>query len=125
MSAQPAATMPRQNRRGGSANRRGGSAKTVEDAYEDASSGSGGGPATYERNLRASLCAAFPHNDSLSALLYSIDTAYSCTRTQSAVRRSFQHLRRRGLHSVNVVNFQSTVFISNFMHMRDKTVCGF
>ena len=29
------------------------------------------------------------------------------------------------LHSVNVLNFLSTVFISNFMHMRDKTVCGF
>ena len=34
-------------------------------------------------------------------------------------------LRRIRLHSVNVVNFQSTVFISNFMHMRDKTVCVF
>ena len=29
------------------------------------------------------------------------------------------------IYSVNVVNFQSTVFISDFMHMRDKTVCGF
>ena len=45
--------------------------------------------------------------------------------TQSAVRRSFQQLRRRRLQSVNVVNFQWTVFISNFMHMRDKPVCGF
>ena len=44
---------------------------------------------------------------------------------QSAVRRSFQQLRRTRLHSVNVVNFQWTVFIANFMHMRDKTVCGF
>ena len=50
---------------------------------------------------------------------------YLGTYTQSAIRRSFQPLRRRGLHSVNVVNFQWTVFISNFMHMRDKTVCGF
>ena len=29
------------------------------------------------------------------------------------------------IYSVNVVNFQWTVFISDFMHMRDKTVCGF
>ena len=29
------------------------------------------------------------------------------------------------IYSINVVNFQWTVFISDFMHMRDKTVCGF
>ena len=29
------------------------------------------------------------------------------------------------IYSVNVVNFQWTVFISDFMHMREKTVCGF
>ena len=43
----------------------------------------------------------------------------------AAVRRSFQHLRGHRIYSVNVLNFQSTVFISNFMHMRDKTVCVF
>ena len=42
-----------------------------------------------------------------------------------ANRRSFQQLRRTRLHSVNVVNCQWAVFIANFMHMRDKTVCGF
>ena len=52
-------------------------------------------------------------------------TQYSCT--QSAVRRSFQQLRGSRIYSVNVVNFQWIVFISDFMHMRDKTVhvCGF
>ena len=45
--------------------------------------------------------------------------------SQSAVRRSFQPLRGSRTYSVNVVNFQWTVFISDFMHMRDKTVCGF
>ena len=45
--------------------------------------------------------------------------------SQSAVRRSFQPLRGSRIYSVNVVNFQWTVFISDFMHMRDKTVCGF
>ena len=54
-----------------------------------------------------------------------VNTAVVVTVSQSAVRRSFQQLRRRRIHSVNVVNFQWTVFISNFMHMRDKTVCGF
>ena len=48
-----------------------------------------------------------------------------CRVSQSAVRRSFQHLRGHRIYSVNVLNFQSTVFISNFMHMREKTVCEF
>eukprot|EP01048_Picozoa_sp_COSAG05_P001974 COSAG05_NODE_73_length_21807_cov_283.593698_13_plen_120_part_00 len=46
-------------------------------------------------------------------------------RTQPAVRRSFQPLKGSRIYSVNVLNFQWTVFISDFMHMRDKTVCGF
>ena len=29
------------------------------------------------------------------------------------------------IHVVVLLSFQWTVFISNFMHMRDKTVCGF
>ena len=58
-------------------------------------------------------------------LTVSLHRLHVYTSTQSAVRRSFQQLRRIRLHSVNALNFQWTVFISNFMHMRDKTVCGF
>ena len=46
--------------------------------------------------------------------------------TSTVSRRTvFSTAQSSRIYSVNVLNFQSTVFISDFMHMRDKTVCGF
>ena len=91
---------------------------------------------SWQRQIRATPISwprgtvTLAYGSSLNFLAFSIGSNIRCNTqlpatAQSAVRRSFQHLKRKRLHSVNVVNFQLTVFISNFMHMRDKTVCGF
>ena len=66
------------------------------------------------------LSAAYSRRYAAGTSSYRFDTVHS-EPSDSPFNTSEADL----IYSVNVVNFQWAVFISDFMHMRGKTICEF